>query len=282
MDNDTIEITRPSRSAPSVRDSISTSEPRKGQATESIHKRRASNTFHQPFDFQQPAQKRARQESEDVTWRPSGGAKKRKAKSEDRAVTRLSTSAIDRTSFTTTRQTNGRANSPNADVVRPEEIAPTIREVFANMSQDLLLDMMPKCNKRIGTSLKEEGEYSTNPQAVANRQQRTGMSAAETILSLRERCDTRALLRVMKHVKADRRSGWDRMSEQEQVALKEEMKREVQQKRDERGRSAAHYTEQLVKLAVSCVGAGSNAEILDRRASSKGKSCQAFPGVAGF
>jgi hypothetical protein len=293
VNNDTVEMTRTTRPAPTVRDSLlSLLKKRNGEATSNLRKRRASDTLHQPrpFDFQQPPQKRARRGSAELAWRPCGGARSHRAKSVDRAVTRLSTSTLERRSYARSPQFDGEDGNHDSDTVHPDDVPSTIREVFANMSQDVLLDIFPdgpsgrgsKAFSRIGVPMKEPGEYSMNPMAVRNRELRSGKSDAENLLLLRERGDNRALVGVMKSIREDDFSGWNEMSEAEQTALKEEHQREIQRQRDERGRSSNFYANQLLKLAVSCVGEEAMLRFLVNEPTARRRVVMLFEGLLGL
>ena len=264
IDNDTVEIAGPAKPTPSVRDSLlSLLKSRDNTASSSTRKRRASDSLNEPHlpDSQQPALKRARLDSVETAWRPSGGAK-RKANSEDRAVTRLSTSTGKRPLYArpSLLQSDGEDDKRDTEV-RPEDVPSVIREVFANMSQDVLLDIFPEKSgrgrmsfDRIRVPQKQPGDYSKGPEAVKLRERLARMSDAEHLLQLREKADSKALFTAMRQVREDPFSGWDEMTAAAQEALKVEKEREVQRQRDEWGRSANFYVGQLAKLATSCVG----------------------------
>ena len=154
-DDETIEIAPSTGQTPSVRDSIlSLLKRSENQRTShNAHKRRASDSARLPRlgDFQQPAAKRARLGSIEAPWKPPGNAKKMPA-GQDRPITRLSTSAVERRSYRSPTalplpyagQGNGEDDTDDAEKSRPENVPSTIREVFANMPEDIFLDVLPE------------------------------------------------------------------------------------------------------------------------------------------
>ncbi|KAK5445331.1 hypothetical protein LTS15_010112 [Exophiala xenobiotica] len=146
-------------------------------------------------------------------------------------------------------------------IIRPEHVPSTIREVFANLEHDIVLDIMPDLPARgrrmlqgLGTKAKMPWEYSTHPAAVRRREVSENRSDLETLLELRERADQNALYRLVRNLQQDPDVRWDLMTAQEQEQLKEKRYAEVMAQRDQEGRSANRFMQRVMDLVVSCVG----------------------------
>ncbi len=269
-ETETIQVSRSNRPTPTVRDSIAQLlKSREGQSTSNAHKRKASEVF-STLDiagFQQSSHKRVRRGSEEAPWRPSGGAKSTVRRREVRPATRLSTSTIDRRPYTGSPTTaplrkplEGFSKDDPAPVP-PEEVPSIVREVFANMSKDVFLDILPetsgpgaKAFKRLGVSMKQPDEYSMSVLAVRNRERRAEMSDLEAMLEVREKSDTDAKRRVTRAAAQDPLTQWESMSEAQQEDLRQARNSAIMKRRDDDGRSANYFANQILKLATSCVG----------------------------
>ncbi|KAJ9616520.1 hypothetical protein H2200_000239 [Cladophialophora chaetospira] len=263
--HDTIQVSRFNEPNPSMRgNNVQVVKTRDGKWMLNSQKRKASLLPVESFmDLEQPPQKRARRGSDEAPWRPSGGGKATLRRSDDRPITRLSTSAVERRSYakSPTAAPSGWDKEDDLDDVRPEDVPSAIREVFANMPKDVFLDAFPDASGRgarplgrLGTKAKQPDEYSTSAFATSLREKRAAMSDLEAILMLRENADATVMRRVMKAVDNDPLIRWENMGEAEQEALRESKRKTIIKQRDDAGRSANYFANQILKLATSCVG----------------------------
>jgi hypothetical protein len=292
---DTNQVKRSGRLPRAVQDSIAkVSKSPERRYTSNSYKRKASDSLPQSdiSDLQQPQQKRARLGSEDGPWKPSGGARRNARRPDDRPPTPRSISTAEPHSYASlppigSTYSNRGEERENDDAVsvRPEEVPFAIREVFASMPQDVLLDITevsgrgPRLLARFGVPQKQPDEYSINEPAIRSRERRAALPVMETLLKLRERSDTRALRRVMKMIIANPLTGWDQMSKAEQEELREQKHQELAEERDKCGRSANAFSNQILKLATSCVGEAAMLQFLMQSRTAKLRVMSLFEGL---
>jgi hypothetical protein len=215
-------------------------------------------------DSYQFRQKRGKLGTPETAWKPSGRTAKQALGRDvdDRLNTRLA-SATSTSRRRLYDDEEGGQDSSVADepIIRPEHVPSTIREVFANLEHDIVLDIMPDIPGRgrrmlqgLGMKFKQPWEYSTRPESVRRREVSENRSDLETILELRESADKTALKRQVRNLQQDPDVQWDSMTAQEQEQLKEKKYAEVMAQRDQEGRSANRFMQRVTDLAVSCVG----------------------------
>ncbi|KIW70349.1 hypothetical protein, variant [Phialophora macrospora] len=288
-----IEVAMSDRPIPAVQAGMSKSPD--GRWTSNSYKRKTSEPL-SPFDisdFQQPQQKRARLGSEDGRWRPSGGARRNLRRSDGRPPTTRATSAAEHYSYTrlspmlSTDATGGNDRDNDDTVpIRPEQVPSAIREVFASMRQDVLLDFTsevsgPGRKQLTGLEFPQEqpDEYPTNEIAVRTREKRAEMPVLETLLKLRERGDVTELRRVMRMTISNPLTRWHQMSEAEQAELKEQKQQELAEHRDKCGRSANAFSNRILKLATSCVGEAAMLQFLMQSRKARLRVMSLFEGL---
>ena len=266
-DDDTIEIASSKGPTPSVHvRMLSLLKDAGDQQIPDTRKRRASDSIMRgprQGSFQPPSKKRARLDSEESPFKPSGGTTKGiRRYFEERPITRLSTSAVERPSYRTsptiferpTANADEGHYAPVIETIRPSQVPAAIREVFANMGSGLLLDVLPdatacrgpKILSRFGVTMKTPGEYSTKRSAIQVREMKENMSDLELILLAREKADSTALRKVMKSIRENPLTRWNHLSEAEHQAIRAEKQTQINEQRDDDGRSATCFNWQLV------------------------------------
>ncbi len=209
-------------------------------------------------------QKRVKLGPPETTQKPSSGAGKRALGRdvEDRPITR----SITATSTARRRSSDDEGDGHDPAVaeetmIRPEHVPSTIRQVFANLEHDIVLDIMPdlpSCGRHtlqgLGTKTKMPWAYSTKPAAVKKRELSENRSDLAMLLDLRERADQNALHRLVRNLQQDPDVHWDLMTVQEQEQLKKKRFAEVMAQREQEGRSANQFMQRVIDLVISCVG----------------------------
>ncbi|KAK5207054.1 hypothetical protein LTR41_007121 [Exophiala xenobiotica] len=215
-------------------------------------------------DSYQFRRKRGKLGTPETAWKPSGRTAKQALGRDvdDRLNTRLASATSTSRRRLYDDEEDGQDSSVAAEpIIRPEHVPSTIREVFANLEHDIVLDIMPDIPGRgrrmlqgLGMKFKQPWEYSTRPESVRRREVSENRSDLETILELRESADKTALKRQVRNLQQDPDVQWDLMTAQEQEQLKEKKYAEVMAQRDLEGRSANRFMQRVTDLAVSCVG----------------------------
>ncbi|KAI1626202.1 hypothetical protein EDD37DRAFT_664502 [Exophiala viscosa] len=199
-----------------------------------------------PHDARQFNQRgtRTKRSADDEPWKANGWVYAG-PETTNRPTTRLSTSTLERRSYTD-QPTRGNTDAPSNQkhkhfrTIKPEHVPDAVKKALANVREDVVLDIAPN-----------DLAHNMSPPRTKSAGR---MNKLETILVQREQADATALRGALEALRQDPEYMWDGTSEQERANIVTHRRKVLMDRREKEGVSAVHYMSQLLDLATSSVG----------------------------